>query len=175
MLIVIVVLSLTTSETPNGLFNLYAQQESTSIDVILELSFFFGMLSPLFIKAICFSIIGIIPFLFFRKTRSWKTFIYLFFIFFGYFIGSLCIGATYRECRMQRGFNHPTARWICLPTFFLISVLIACYPLFLFKILKHIILKIAILFVLLLFIYLWFLGGYLLPCKVASLLIGQII
>lgn len=98
-----------------------------------EIARFFGWLSPAIVRASIYAAFGMIPFLFFQKTRSWKTLVHLFFVFLGYQLGKAFAG-RFLFSQRNAGFAYlkPFAVGILVFWFLILSV----YPFFLFKVLK---------------------------------------
>ena len=68
-------------------------------------TFFMSIVVPLLIT---------IPFLFFKKTRTWKTFVSLLFVFFGYSFGKIVGGNVFMHY-ITNGTSETTARLFGLP------------------------------------------------------------
>ena len=89
-------------------------------------TFFLSIVVPLFMT---------IPFLFFKITRTWKTFVTLLFIFSGYSFGKI-VGGIVLMNYITNGTSVTTARFFGLPTMGVFIILFSIMPLLLFKIIK---------------------------------------
>jgi len=117
-------------------------EESSAMEIaffeIVELS---GFIIPLLPEVIIITIVGTIPFLFFKKTRCWKTIISILFIVAGWVYGKIMVGnyfLNFYKMNVKMNISNPEifAEIFAYGIFFLYLVTFAITPIAIFKINK---------------------------------------
>ena len=119
------------------------------IYILGEIVLLTGFIIPLLPKVIIITIIGAIPFLFFKKTRSWKIIISILFIVAGWVYGEIMAGNYYLNFYKMNILNP---RIFAFGILFLYFVIFAITPIAIFKFIKknkwrHLLWLIPLLFV----------------------------
>lgn len=119
------------------------------IYILGEIAELAGFITPLLPKVIIITIVGAIPFLFFKKTRNWKTIISILFIVAGWVYGEIMAGNYYLNF-YQMNISNP--RILAFGILFLYLVIFTATPMAIFKFIrgnkwKHLLWLIPLLFV----------------------------